>query len=562
VRRIVRRRRDAALHAWLGLGAFGCLLAWSVPLAARTPAGTASEPMIEPLAAPSTAVESSAAVTSVGVVTEVEPGPPVPEMKRLALVIGNAAYTPPLRNPLNDAQAMTASLSKVGWEVTTLTNAKPSEVMTFVEQFGEFVAPGDEVVFYYSGHGVQLGGENFLLPVGVNYATEADVRLQSLALASLFEILDRSHPRSLVIILDACRDNPFPPNFRVATRGGLRKGLAAVENPPSRSLIAFAASEGETASDGTGEHGTFTEALLEQLPRPYLSALDVLTEVNRTVRERTNNEQVPEFKVKLDYAFHFNSALPPVPAVTQHRAGEFEVQFLDQSEVYRVASPGTVEQVVELAKAAVGRSIGVWKETLRDDVERLNFVHARLQVLDEAIQRCRAAGSFSAETAHLSETQAQVKSAIGSAQLALGIGLVETALKDAPSACRPTDWNTIAMIGSGAVGVAGVIGGSVLLYLASDNWNDAQAACPDYSAGAGCPTSEGPELSRTAQTQARAATWVYAVGGAALATAAGLWVYDYLTQPKLEPALPQAGLQMSLSVSGERAAIGVTGSFY
>lgn len=490
------------------------------------------------------------------------PSPPAPEMKRLALVIGNAAYAPPLKNPLNDAQAMTSALSKVGWEVTTLTNAKPADVWTFVEQFGEFVAPGDEVVFYYSGHGVQLEGENYLLPVGVNYRTEAEVRTQSLPLANLFEILDRSRPRSLVIILDACRDNPFPPSFRPPARGGLRKGLAAIENPPSRSLIAFAASEGETASDGTGEHGTFTEALLEQLPRPYLSALDVLTEVNRAVRERTNNEQVPEFKVKLDYAFHFNPALPPAPSVTQSRPGEVTVQFLDQTESYRVNPPGTVEQVAELARLAVSRSVGAWRETLRDDVERLNFVHGRMQVLEGAVGQCQASGGLSDDTVRLTQARKQVGDAIASSQLALAVGIVERALEQAPSACRPTDWTKIAMISAGAVGVAGVVGGSILFYLASDNWDQAQTACPGYVAGVGCPAGRGPELSRTAQSQAQAATWVYAVGGAGLATASALWIYDYVTKPKLEtdPSQPQLG--MSVSLSPDRAELGVKGSFF
>jgi Caspase domain len=204
---------------------------------------------------------------------------------RVALVIGNAAYpTAPLKNPINDARAMAEKLSSVGFEVIKLENATLAKMNKAVVELTERLGNEGAAVFYFAGHGMQLRGKNFLLAVDTVTNSEASVRNTAYDFDQLMDSLGESR-RTNIIILDACRNNPFS-----NARGGSR-GLAQA-NAPYGTLISYATSPGLTAADGDGENGLFTWALLRYLGEP-----DTIEEVFKKVRvdvaTASKGEQVP-----------------------------------------------------------------------------------------------------------------------------------------------------------------------------------------------------------------------------------------------------------------------------
>lgn len=211
--------------------------------------------------------------------------------KRLALVIGNSAYQwKPLHNPVNDARDVAQTLEKIGFahsDITLVQDADRDKLHASVRNFVESVKPGDLAFVYYSGHGVEIHGENFLLQVNLpSDATENFVRDEAVSAQRILNDLDSQGARVKIMILDACRDNPL----RAAKSSG--GGLARMEG--RRALVVFATEAGRTASDAPGApHSLFTEYLLEGLPTPGKSLDDVMREVSRTVAKKSNDRQVP-----------------------------------------------------------------------------------------------------------------------------------------------------------------------------------------------------------------------------------------------------------------------------
>lgn len=487
-------------------------------------------------------------------------GPPVDVVRRrLALVIGNAGYRPALRNPRNDARGVQTALSSIGWEVTEWEDLEAADVQSLTTRFANSVAPDDEVVVYYSGHGVQLGGENFLLPVDVDFATDNDVRLNALALSSLLELLDGRRPHTLIVILDACRDNPFPPSFQPTSRGGLKKGLAAVASPPARSLIAFAASEGKTASDGVGTYGTFTQALLEQLGRPYVSAIEVLTEVNRAVRERTDEEQVPEVRWTLDYPFRFNPQPIPPPQVRTLGGGKVAVTFVTQTVTHSLVPLGTSTQVENLARKAVATSVAQWREVLAQEMVQLNDALRGLAAVDAAAREC-VGPEFAADARRLRNAHSAILNAIDALELPLAQDLSSAAIDDTPGACIPTDWQQIGFYTATGVAVAGVAMGGALLYYANDTWREALDACPGNEDGA-CPDDRGPRLARLARKRADVATGAFVAGGVGLGAALGIWLYQSFLSTEEHPVPDERALSVRVSGGAGVFSVDVGGTF-
>jgi hypothetical protein len=205
---------------------------------------------------------------------------PIPSSpSRLALVIGNSAYeVGRLRNPVNDANDMAAALRDLGFEVTLLTDVKHPEMRQAIRDFGRRLGRGGISVFYFAGHGVQVDGENYLIPVGAGIEVQEEVRFNAVPQGFVLDWMGDAlgAGRLNLVLLDACRNNPFPARNRSPTRG-----LAATR-PPSGTLIAYAASPGEVAEDGgPGErNGRFTKHLLRALAVPGLTIEQV---VKRTV---------------------------------------------------------------------------------------------------------------------------------------------------------------------------------------------------------------------------------------------------------------------------------------
>ncbi|CAG0979535.1 hypothetical protein RHDC4_01794, partial [Rhodocyclaceae bacterium] len=176
-------------------------------------------------------------------------GPVAADEKRVALVVGNAAYpSSPLKNPVNDARAISAKLKALGFEVITRENVAQKDMTRAITQFGEKLARKGAVgLFYYAGHGMQVRGKNYLIPVDAQISSEASVRSEAIDVDSMLEQLSTSALG--IVILDACRNNPFERRFR-----GASGGLAQMDAPKG-TLIAYATAPGKVASDGDGRNG-------------------------------------------------------------------------------------------------------------------------------------------------------------------------------------------------------------------------------------------------------------------------------------------------------------------
>ena len=230
--------------------------------------------------------------------------------QRLALVIGNGAYADaPLKNPVNDAADMAAKLEAKGFGVTTLTNAGQKEIEKAVREFTRQLGQGDVGLFYFAGHGVQVDGENYLAPVDADIQTEEEVRYEAVSLGRVVDGMKRAGNDLNLVVLDACRNNPYSRSFRSGQRG-----LARV-SPATGTLILYATEPGQVAVDGEGRNGVFTEKLLASMDSPGLGVEQVFKETARQVHQATGGRQTPwqEGVILGQFAFD-GQTQPPPPA--------------------------------------------------------------------------------------------------------------------------------------------------------------------------------------------------------------------------------------------------------
>ncbi|MBK6946906.1 MAG: caspase family protein [Haliscomenobacter sp.] len=210
--------------------------------------------------------------------------------KRLALVIGNAGYKQgPLRNPVNDAKDIATALKEQGFEVIQVENLDRRKFQETVRTFTTKLRGYDVGLVFYAGHGVQVQGKNYLIPVDADLQTEADVQFNCYALDNLLAELDGT-AKANIIILDACRNNPFERGWKRSATGS---GLGMVGVAPKGTLIAFATSPGSTAEDGQGKNGTYTGALLQHIRTKGLSAFQLFSRVIGAVDEQTQGARLP-----------------------------------------------------------------------------------------------------------------------------------------------------------------------------------------------------------------------------------------------------------------------------
>lgn len=211
--------------------------------------------------------------------------------RRLALVIGNADYVDNngLKNPVNDATDVAAALREIGFEVMTATNTNLRKMTETMDAFGSKLKNYDVGLFYYAGHGLQVRGENYLVPIDAKPQTEGEVAYDCFPVGKLLAKMEDASNRANIIVLDACRDNPLKRSWSRSTGGG---GLANM-TAPSGTFIGFATAPGSTAADGTGRNGVFTSALLEHIRKANLSVDQLFNAVNGSVKKLTNNRQIP-----------------------------------------------------------------------------------------------------------------------------------------------------------------------------------------------------------------------------------------------------------------------------
>ncbi len=219
-------------------------------------------------------------------------------LKRVALVIGNAAYTnaPQLANPRNDANAMAASLRNLGFVVEEGIDLDTAGMYAAVRSFGALAETADVALVFYAGHGIQVDGTNYLLPTDVSLNRERDLNYEGVPLQLIMSEVAQTK-RLGVVIIDACRDNPFAQQLARSmgpTRSALvGRGLARVEDAPADTLIAFATRDGAVAEDGDGVNSPYTTALLSHLNEPGLEIGQYFRRVRDTVMDATNGRQEP-----------------------------------------------------------------------------------------------------------------------------------------------------------------------------------------------------------------------------------------------------------------------------
>lgn len=230
--------------------------------------------------------------------------------KKVALVVGNAAYSKaPLRNPVNDARAMARQLRAKGFDVLLRENVTKTQFADAVADFGEKLAAGDTALFFYAGHGLQVQGRNYLLPVDARITNEQRVRLEAMDVEAVLDQTVAARASVSMLILDACRNNPFERRFR-STGAGL-----AHTSAPEGTLIAYATAPGKVAADGEGTNGLYTQELLKALAQPGLKVEEVFKQVRINVARASDGAQVPWEASSLTGDFFFIPPPPSAPAI-------------------------------------------------------------------------------------------------------------------------------------------------------------------------------------------------------------------------------------------------------
>ena len=248
---------------------------------------------------------------------------PAHAAKRVALVIGNSAYqhTAKLANPEYDARDIAAALARLGFDVIMGLDLDYSGMRDHARRFSEKLSGANLGLFYYAGHGLQVGGRNYLVPVDARLKSERDLDFDTMRLQMILRQMEREVPTSIVF-LDACRNNPMARNLArsMGTRSiSVGRGLARVETGVG-TLIAFATQPGNVALDGEGRNSPFTAALLKTIEQPGLNLGDVMIEVRKQVLKMTGGKQVPWEHSSLTGQVYFAS--PPVPLTAASTAGE------------------------------------------------------------------------------------------------------------------------------------------------------------------------------------------------------------------------------------------------
>jgi peptidoglycan hydrolase-like protein with peptidoglycan-binding domain len=234
--------------------------------------------------------------------------------RRVALVIGNGSYqhTSKLPNPPRDAIAIADTLGKLGFEVLRHSDLDQIGMTRAIRGFGDKLKDSDVGLVFYAGHGIQVGGKNYLVPVDAKLAEERDLRFEAIDIELVLEQL-QGGARIGLVFLDACRDNPLSRTLSrsLGTRSGsVGSGLAPVQTG-SGTLIAYATQPGNVAEDGRSDNSPFTTALVKHMATPGIEARQMLTRVRADVRDLTNGRQIPWDHSSLEKDFYFRAPPPP-----------------------------------------------------------------------------------------------------------------------------------------------------------------------------------------------------------------------------------------------------------
>ena len=223
-----------------------------------------------------------------------------------ALVLGNAEYpAQALKNTTNDSADIAEKLTEFGFTVIHLANSTKREIDDAVKSFRDNLNSNEIGLFYFAGHGMQIDGENYLTAIDTDFDSEMDAKYSSYPLNKVIDIMERSKNKTNIIILDACRNNPFERSWH---RSATKKGLAPVFAPKG-TIVAFATSPGEIAGDGNGRNGCYTEALLRHMSTPDIPIEEMFKRVRNSLAINTKNKQTSWEHTSLSGDFFFNIGL-------------------------------------------------------------------------------------------------------------------------------------------------------------------------------------------------------------------------------------------------------------
>lgn len=273
-----------------------------------------------------------------------------PPEQRLALVIGNSRYqnAAPLPNPDNDAQSMAQFLNSAGFEVIAATDLTQTDMIKVVQDFSAKIAargPNTVAMVYYAGHGLQLAGENYLVPVDARIASPSDLPGNSLRLVDVMATLEAVPSRMRIVVLDACRNNPFP------TVNDAGRGLAIVD-APNGSIVGYSTAPGAEAQDGSGGHSPYTQAFLQIAREPNVPIEQLFKRVRLEVNHATSGQQTPWESSSLtsDFTFFGDTALaasrPPAHGPVVQMASNLPTRSVRQAYDY-VLSEGSPDYYQE-----------------------------------------------------------------------------------------------------------------------------------------------------------------------------------------------------------------------
>jgi uncharacterized caspase-like protein len=318
--------------------------------------------------------------------------------KRVALIIGNSNYqnVAPLTNPANDATAITDMFRKASFDlVESRRDLKSQEMRRALRDFGDKARGADIAVIYFAGHGLEVDGINYAVPVDATLERDVDVDDEGVAL-NRFLLAAEPASQLRLVILDACRDNPFAKKMkRTLASRSIGRGLAGVEANRPNTFIAFAAKEGSTAADGDGQNSPFSTALLKHLTRPGLDIRKAFGYVRDEVMSATANQQEPYTTNSLGGA---DVTLVPAPAAPPPVVGNSNA---DIRRDYELAERVGIREVWESFLAA--NPTGFYAELAKAQLAKLGAETARIAATAKAHDAAEEQAKLAAEGAKASE---------------------------------------------------------------------------------------------------------------------------------------------------------------
>jgi hypothetical protein len=293
---------------------------------------------------------------------------PAQAQRRVALVVGAAQYDhiPSLTNPANDAEDMSALLTRLGFEVIRRNDPDLRALAEGVRSFAASLSGADIALFYFAGHGLQVGDRNYLVPRDADIQQPFDVPLRTLDFGAVLQAMETG-ARVSIVLLDACRENPFANALKFQGRSIARAGLARVESGAG-TLVGFATAPGTLAADGSGRNSPFTGAFLKHASQPGLEIQQVMKRVRADVIDATGGRQVPWENSSL-LGDVYLAALPapaPPPPVSRSLGEPGEAELLFWRSIERLGTPEAYRSYLErfgetgffagLAASLAGRS--------------------------------------------------------------------------------------------------------------------------------------------------------------------------------------------------------------